>query len=125
MIVLEYKGKKPYRDRTALRFEWQPGDVKRIPKSMGKALLKFAEFSVSEKASDAQADDVAVAILAHEQHKTDEHNEVESMLMLVDSMDKDALEAYAERYEVKLDKRRNVESLRADVASLIEQFGAR
>ena len=47
------------------------------------------------------------------------------MLMLVDSMDKEALEAYAMKYEVNLDKRRALDKLRAEVVSLIEQFGAR
>ena len=47
------------------------------------------------------------------------------MLMLIDSMDKDALEAYALKYEINLDKRRGVEKLRGEVVSLIEQFGAR
>ena len=52
-------------------------------------------------------------------------NETESMLMLIDSMDKDALEAYALKYEINLDKRRGIDKLRGEVVSLIEQFGAR
>lgn len=51
--------------------------------------------------------------------------ETEGMLMLIEAMDKDALEAYAMKYEVNLDKRRGVEKLRGEVVSLIEQFGAR
>ena len=36
-----------------------------------------------------------------------------------------ALEAYALKYEVHLDKRRGLDTLRGEVVSLIEQFGAR
>ena len=37
----------------------------------------------------------------------------------------DALEAYALKYEINLDKRRALDKLRGEVVSLIEQFGAR
>ena len=47
------------------------------------------------------------------------------MLLTVQSMDKSALEEYARKYEVELDKRLGVGKLRAEVSTLIEQFGAR
>ena len=47
------------------------------------------------------------------------------MLLTVESMDKAALEQYARKYEVELDKRRSLDTLRAEVSTLIEQFGAR
>ena len=40
-------------------------------------------------------------------------------------MDKNALEAYAAKYETNLDKRKSEATLRAQVANLIEQFGVR
>ena len=126
LIVVKYEGKKPYRDRTPLRNEWEPGDVKRVPERDAKILLRFAEFNRAEEADATdRTEDVEAAIAAQAQRENDERNETESMLMLVDTMDKDALEAYALKYEVNLDKRRGVEKLRGEVASLIEQFGAR
>lgn len=126
LIVVKYEGKKPYRDRTPLRNEWEPGNVKRVPERDAKILLRFAEF---ERAEEAEAtdrpEDVEAAMAAQAQLENDERNETEAMLMLIDTMDKDALEAYALKYEVNLDKRRGVEKLRGEVASLIEQFGAR
>lgn len=127
MIALKYSGKKPYRDRTALRTHWEPGDVKRVPAREAKTLLRFAEFgratdkdTITEQPGEAEA-----AVAAQVQREQDQHNEVESMLMLVETMDKEALEAYALKYEVNLDKRRGLDKLRGEVVSLIEQFGVR
>ena len=126
LIVVKYEGKKPYRDRTPLRNEWEPGDVKRVPERDAKILLRFAEFHRPEdvEATD-RPEDVEAAIAAQTQRENDERNETEAMLMLVDTMDKDALEAYALKYEINLDKRRGLDKLRGEVVSLIEQFGAR
>ena len=126
LIVVKYEGKKPYRDRTPLRNEWEPGDVKRVPERDAKILLRFAEFHRAEEADATdRTEDVEAAIAAQQQRERDERNETEAMLMLVDTMDKDALEAYALKYEINLDKRRGLDKLRGEVVSLIEQFGAR
>lgn len=126
LIVVKYEGKKPYRDRTPLRNEWEPGDVKRVPERDAKILLRFAEFHRAEEAEATdRPEDVESAIAAQTQRENDERNETEAMLMLVDTMDKDALEAYALKYEINLDKRRGLDKLRGEVVSLIEQFGAR
>ena len=126
LIVVKYEGKKPYRDRTPLRNEWEPGDVKRVPERDAKILLRFAEFHRAEEAEATdRPEDVDAAIAAQAQRENDERNETEAMLMLVDTMDKDALEAYALKYEINLDKRRGLDKLRGEVVSLIEQFGAR
>ena len=126
LIVVKYEGKKPYRDRTPLRNEWEPGDVKRVPERDAKILLRFAEFHRAEEAEATdRPEDAEAAIAAQAQREDDERNETEAMLMLVDTMDKDALDAYALKYEVNLDKRRGLDTLRGEVVSLIEQFGAR
>lgn len=126
LIAVKYSGRKPYRDRTALRNDWLPGDVKRVLEREAKILLRFAEF---DRADEAEATDkpgdAEAMVAAQAQREQDERNATESMLLLVDSMDKDALEAYALKYETNLDKRRGVDKLRAEVVSLIEQFGAR
>ena len=126
LIDVKYDGKKPYRDRTPLRNEWEPGDVKRVPERDAKILLRFAEFHRAEEAEATdRPEDVEAAIAAQTQRENDERNETEAMLMLVDTMDKGALEAYALKYEINLDKRRGLDKLRGEVVSLIEQFGAR
>ena len=47
------------------------------------------------------------------------------MLLSVDQMDKGALEAYARKYDVDLDKRGKLDSLRGQVVNLIHQYGVR
>lgn len=126
LIAVKYQGRKPYRDRTPLRNEWAPGDARRVPARDAKTLLRFAEFIRADEADlTEQPGDAEAAIAAQSQREQDERNETEAMLMLVDTMDKDALEAYALKYEVNLDKRRGLKKLRGEVVSLIEQFGAR
>lgn len=126
LITVKYEGRKLYRDRTALRTEWSPGDVKRVPEREARILLRFAEFARAPDVEAAgQPGDVEAMVAAQVQREQDERNETEGMLLLLDTMDKDALEAYAAKYEVSLDKRRGVEKLRAEVTSLIEQFGVR
>ena len=68
----------------------------------------------------------AQALHEEQQRKaTDEHQQTENMLLTVESMDKGALEEYARKYDVELDKRLGIAKLRAEVSTLIEQFGVR
>lgn len=126
LIAVKYEGRKDYRDRTALRTEWKTGDVKRVPEREARQLLKFAEFKRADvaEATDAPGDAEAV-VLAQEQREQDQHNEQEGLFHLIETMDKDALESYAAKYETALDKRLSVKKLRTEVASLVEQFGVR
>lgn len=125
-VNIEYSGKKPYTDRTALRNEWKPGDSKLVPEQDARALLRFVEFRPGKKAIDTQADaEVKLKQKAREATEKADTRAHEEILLTVESMDKDALEAYAAKYEVNLDKRRGVATLRQEVANLVEQFGAR
>lgn len=71
------------------------------------------------------SDDVSIAVVEASNREQQERNETEGMLLMVESMDKDTLEAYARKYEVELDKRRSLANLRSEVTTLIEQFGVR
>ena len=125
-IPIKYEGRKPYADRTPLRTRWMPGDVKRVMERDAKLLLRFAEFQPADASEVTdQPGEAESLVAAQAQVEQQEKVAVESMLMLVDTMDKEALEAYAMKYEVNLDKRRALDKLRAEVVSLIEQFGAR
>ena len=90
LIAVKYQGRKRYRDRTPLRNEWEPGDVKRVPERDAKILLRFAEFHRAEEAEATdRPEDVESAIAAQAKRENDERNETEAMLMLVDTMDKE------------------------------------
>ena len=129
LVAITYSGAKPYTDKTPLRSTWQPGDTKRVPVRSAKLLLRFAEFSEAQRRDEdesrEQDDDVSIAAVEAQRRDEDESREREGMLLMIESMDKDSLEAYARKYEVELDKRRSLATLRSDVTLLIEQFGVR
>lgn len=139
MTRIEYTGRKTYRDK-ASRITWEPGDIKPVTVDTARRLRRFAEFrnaAAKQEAAVTSKDDAAANEAASTeqeaealQHEVDldnkrEVDQTDGMLMIIESMDKDALEAYASKYEVSLDKRKKVADLRAHVAGLVEQFGAR
>lgn len=125
---IAYNGRKIYRDKFSGN-TWEPGAVKLVTPDAAKKLLRFAEFARADagdsKPSDAELE-TAIAIQKDaDRTKEQERQVLEAMLLTVQSMDKSALEEYARKYEVELDKRLGVGKLRAEVSTLIEQFGAR
>lgn len=127
-VRIEYTGWKPYTDRTPLKTAWTPGDIKPIPAVYKKGLLRFAEFKLASEQTSAPSEELAMAETAQvavDQAKTEEHAQVENMLMSIESMDKATLTDYAAKYDTVLDKRLAVGKLREEVATLVEQFGVR
>ena len=131
---LTYNGRKPYNDKAGTI--WAPGDTHMVAPATAKRLLRFAEFALAKddpaavKTTKAKADtaELQKAQALHEEQErkaTNEHQQTENMLLTVESMDKGALEEYARKYDVELDKRLGIAKLRAEVSTLIEQFGAR
>lgn len=126
VITVKYTGGRAFRDRTALRLVWEPGDVKIVTPGMAQSLTRLAEFEVIEgdEPSDREAAilemQVAEAKASEESDESIEHD----MLLTVDGWDKDQLNAYAQQYGVKLDNRKSVGNLRLEVAGIVSQFGA-
>ncbi len=144
---IKYTGRKVYRDKMGGN-TWQPDDTKLVTPAVAKKLLRFAEFELAPVAVDGAAGEPAKAddpnqqsqvpaqvdpeleqaqLLQQEQDRLaeEERGRVESMLLTIESMDKDALKEYAAKYEVTLNKQKGVATLRSEVATLIEQFGVR
>lgn len=150
---LEYTGKKPYHDRHAAT-HWQPGDTKLVPEAVARKLLRFVEFrrapvdqqqaeqlqpadqqdqqdqqaqqpDTTQAQDDAALQQAQAAQQQAEQLQQQERAATETMLLTIEGMDKGALAEYAAKYEVKLDARKGEAKMRAEVANLIEQFGAR
>ncbi len=146
---LEYTGKKPYHDRHAAT-HWQPGDTKLVPEAVARKLLRFVEFrrapvdqqqaeqlqpadqqgeqaqqpDTTQAQDDAALQQAQAAQQQAEQLQQQERAATEAMLLTIEGMDKGALVEYAAKYEVKLDARKGEAKMRAEVATLIEQFGA-
>ena len=122
---ITYSGTKSYRDRE-VRYQWAPGDTKLVPERAASRLLRFPVFALAKgEATAAEREQAIVTVELAEQKARDEHYEKEGMLMTIETMDKNALEAYAAKYETNLDKRKSEATLRAQVANLIEQYGVR
>ena len=122
---ITYSGTKSYRDRE-VRYQWAPGQSHLVPDRAARRLLRFPVFALAQgEATADEREQAIVTVELAEQKARDEHNEKEGMLMTIETMDKNALEAYAAKYETNLDKRKSEATLRAQVANLIEQFGVR
>lgn len=124
---ITYNGRKVYKDKLSGN-TWNPGDTKLVTEKHARKLLRFFEFDLPAENSAPTDAEVEVAMIVEkesERAKQDERDLTESMLLTVESMDKPALEEYARKYEVELDRRRSLTNLRAEVANLVEQFGAR
>lgn len=148
---LTYEGKKVYKDEYGN--VWAPGDTKLVTDEQARRLLRFPVFvqpkteakapakaKAADKAKDdTETDEQKSERLAQEKAveeatqlenerqrlKKQEDDTKENMLLLIESMDKGALAEYAQKYDVKLNKRQGVGDLRLEVANLVEQFGTR
>lgn len=142
---ITYGGRKSFRDKLSNN-TWEPGDTKLVTADAAKKLLRFAEFAPAEleaesaktgaktpakadktdnKPSGTELEAALIQTQEAERAKEQDRQQMEAMLLTVESMDKGALEEYARKYEVELDKRTGVVKLRTEVATLIEQFGVR
>lgn len=122
---ITYNGRKPYKDKLS-RNTWEPGSTKLVAAEHAIKLLRFAEFSVADgEVTEAETEEATIAANAQAVEKEVDRSQLENMLLTIESMDKGALEEYAAKYEVQLDKRLAVGKLRAEVANLVEQFGVR
>lgn len=126
---ITYHGRKSYRDKIS-NSTWAPGDTKLVTTDAAKKLLRFAEFALAEDKTQAGPVDAeleaAMLVQQDAEHtKNQGRQQLEAMLLTVEGMDKGALEEYARKYEVELDKRAGVAKLRTEVATLVEQFGVR
>lgn len=154
LMKLAYTGRKPFNDKRHGSFhEWQPGEEKLVSHMAAKKLLKYAEFSIApqkpakptkadkasaeptdeqheqDKDKQAQEDAERTAALANieqqEQAKKQEYQAKEDMLLAISTWDKDQLKDYAVKYDVTVNKTRALQSIREEVAGLVEQFGVR
>lgn len=155
LIKLAYTGRKPFNDmrRHGSFHVWQPGDERLVSHMAARQLLKYAEFTeaVAKQTQPAKQGDTAdagapasqeqptgvqndeqaqraaayAAMEAQQLAAQQEHNAKESMLLSISTWDKDQLKDYAAKYEVKINKTHALQSIREEVAGLVEQFGVR
>jgi len=121
LIPVQYVGRRErYTDGTyGTRIEWVQGQVQLVPEAKAKLLLRHPDVYVRAEAADA-----ALADVAPEDEKPEDEPEQE-LRDAIRFMDKAGLEQYAKtNFQVDLDKRKGVETLRSQVLGLIDQYGA-
>ena len=132
-VKVRYTGVTPYTDRTPLKNAWEPGDVKLVSEDDARALRRYLEFQLvtedakaehkkklatDEQAELAQAQQSQQHAMAN---KKSNDSAIESALLEISIMEKDALESYArQNYSVDLDKRRSLDTLRTQVTALVQ-----
>lgn len=141
---LVYIGKKYFVDRLyGSGLDFEPNQVREVPSELARSFLRHADlFAVSQEPGgtieymyDMEGGLIEVNIdntaeLLELQAKKDKEaaksgQELQDLLMQVSTMDKNALSQFAkDRYQVDLNKRKAVETLREEVIGLINQFGA-
>ena len=139
-VKVRYDGVTPYTDRTPLKNAWEPGDVKLVSEADARALCRYLEFqcvtddakakaeqkkaSAGKKSDTEEQAELAQAQQAQQHamaNKKSNDSAIESALLEISIMEKDALESYArQNYSVDLDKRRSLETLRTQVTALVQ-----
>ena len=102
------------------RIEWDaPGSVRLVPEAVA---IKMTSLHRDVYRAGVYGGEAAPPAMPEKPAEDINRQELD---MVVQTMDKDALEAFAKtHYGQNLDKRRNVETLRQEVSRLIDQFGA-
>jgi len=119
-VSVKYIGVRPeYIDGAyGTRIHFVKGESRLVPEEKARLMLKHKD--VYEPGDD----DSKVLVVDDVPKKDDD--EMQDMRDAINVMDKDALSVYAiTHFSVKLDKRREVGSLRSQVTSLVDQYGLR
>lgn len=149
LIKLTYGGNKTFNDKRYGSFRaWQPGDEHLVSPMAAKKLLKFAEFTLSKPATgseqepqngqmpedagkdtqsieDAERAAALAQIEIQKKNQEQEQHTKEGMLLAITTWEKDALKDYAAKYDVNISKSRGLQSIRDEVAGLVELYGVR
>ena len=105
------------------RLAWLPGQVHNVDATVAARMLMHKD--VYERA-DAVADRPVAgkANQVEQEQKRIQEQQLEDTRSAIAIMDKDALEQYAKtHFQIDLDKRKGLSSLRSQVVGLIDQFG--
>lgn len=130
-VKIRYEGRVPYKDRTALKNPWEPGDTKLVSERDAKLLLGYLEFKrvVADAAATVgaepaggdelkQAQQAQAAAIALEKQAS---KLTEDTLMEVARMSKAELGEFAKQnYGVDLSQKDKLDDLRNQVTALVQ-----
>ncbi len=122
MIAIKYVGRRPrYREGAyGSGIGFAQGETVLVPDDLGAKLLRHPDVYVRGAENEA----AAVRIAATEDRARDEADSLQELHDSIALMDKAALETFAKtHFSVTLNRRQRVESLRQQVAGLVDRFG--
>jgi len=118
LISIKYVGKRlQYTDGTyGTGIHFVQGESRMVPADKAKLFLRHPDvYAMGEENTD-------VALVPDEPTEEDDSQDMRDTIA---NMDKDALSVYAKtHFQIKIDKRKDVGILRAEVTGLVDQFGA-
>ena len=119
-VSVKYIGKRlEYTDGTyGTRIHFVQGESRLVPLDKARLMLKHPDVYAPGEA------DAPIAVMPEAKDKKPDE-ETQDMRDSIAIMDKAALETYAKtNFRINIDKRKNVEALRAEVTGLVDRFGA-
>lgn len=117
-VSVKYIGKRAQYTEAAYgtRIVFLQGQSRLVPADKARLLLRHPDVYVPGAA------DAASSVVAADLHEADD---VQDMRDAIAIMDKEALSVYAKtHFQINIDKRKAVDTLRAEVTSMVDRFGA-
>jgi len=124
LIPVKYVGHRPtYTDGTyGTRIVFTQGETLLVPAAKAKQMLRHPDVYVPGDLTEPAA--TAPIDASSQSKKSDEDDQEQGVRDAVAAMDKAALEQFAKtHFNVEIDKRKAVATLRAEVTGLIDQYG--
>ncbi len=131
-IPVKYVGRRPHWNGLLydVRLSFDAGQTRLLPEPLALKFLKHAdtfqrddEYQVTPKSPEEETAEVLAQ--AEQQAKVQDEKDLElsEVLDQIDLMEKEQLAEFANRYGQKLDGRRSVDKLRAEVRQLVNLNG--
>lgn len=124
MKAITYIGRRPYRnDVTYGTGEWAVGQTKLVQDATALKMLRHTDSYAhgDDKQGEQQE---AVETVVEKDKKETEEDQVQDLLVSIQTMGVDAIAEFVQRhFNQKIDRRKSAENLRIDAVNLLHQFG--
>ena len=124
MKAITYIGRRPYRnDVTYGTGEWAAGQTKLVQDATALKMLRHTDSYAhgDDKQGEQQE---AVETVVEKDKKETEEDQVQDLLVSIQTMDVEAIAEFVQRhFNQKIDRRKSAENLRIDAVNLLHQFG--
>ena len=128
MKAITYIGHRPYRnDVTYGTGEWASGQTKLVQDATALKMLRHTDsYATGKDKQDDQSETIETVVekVVEKNKKEVEEDQVQDLLVSIQTMDVDAIADFVQRhFNQKIDRRKSAENLRIDAVNLLHQFG--